>query len=152
MSVNANEVDILNLRTTNINIRISPMLKLKIIESGARMGINISDYINYVLTKTMAGQMDVENTPEYKALEEAYETLETKKEELQQKVTVIGRHHELLQQQVQRVNAELSKYEAVVEPYKNDVGKQITINGETFQPNHPADLMNFILEQFKVKR
>lgn len=152
MSVNANEVDILNLRTTNINIRISPMLKLKIIESGARMGVNISDYINYVLTKIMAGQMDVENTPEYKVLEDAYDTLETKNEELQQKVTAMGKHYDALQKQMRAVQSELSKYEAVAEPYKSDVGKPITINGKTFQPNHPADLMNLILEQFKVKR
>ena len=43
--------DLLNLKTTNINVRLSPMLKSKLIEHGAKLGINLSDFIGYVLTK-----------------------------------------------------------------------------------------------------
>ena len=38
-------VDYLLMKTTNINIRISPMLKSQLIERGAKMGINLSDYM-----------------------------------------------------------------------------------------------------------
>ena len=75
MTDNAQELDILNLRTTNLNIRISPILKSKIIEQGARMGVNLSDYIYHLLTKAMTSQVSVEDTPQYRALEKSHKAL-----------------------------------------------------------------------------
>ena len=49
------DVDYLNLKTTNINIRISLILKGQLIERGAKMSVNLSDYIGYVLIKEMTG-------------------------------------------------------------------------------------------------
>ena len=68
MSVFTNEVDVLTLKTMNINIRISPILKVKIMENGMKMGVNLSDYVNYVLTKSMMGQMetDVLSRPDHR--------------------------------------------------------------------------------------
>lgn len=151
MTGNAVEVDILNLRTTNINIRISPMLKLKIIESGARMGVNLSDYINYVITKSMTGQMDVEQTPPYKKLEEAYDRLEIVNDELAQKVTHRDNQNEILQKQLRAVQTELAKYQAVAEPYKDMLGKEVIIDGKVHRFEHLADALKNILSNFKIK-
>ncbi|MEO1259856.1 MAG: hypothetical protein AAFZ15_13770 [Bacteroidota bacterium] len=44
------KTDYLNMRTTNINVRISPLLKPGLIETGAEM------YIMHILTREMSGQ------------------------------------------------------------------------------------------------
>ena len=111
MSIITNQVDILNQRTTNINVRISPMLKMTIIEHGTKMGVNLTDYINYVLTKSMVGQMAIESTPQYKELLDAYETLETASEQCQKKASMLSKNNESLSSQLRASQAELSKYE-----------------------------------------
>jgi DNA repair exonuclease SbcCD ATPase subunit len=153
MATQTQEVDILNARSTNINIRISPMLKVKIIEQGAKMGINLSDYINYVITKAMSGNnnFDVEDTPQYQELQEAYETLDAEHEDLSQTISSHEKRYGDLQKQFQIVQSELSKYEAIAQPYKDSVGKPITVAGETYQPKHLAELLGIILKTIKIK-
>lgn len=73
--------DLLNLKTTNINVRISPMLKSKLIEHGAELGINLSDFIGYVLTKDMSGQNDPTLSEEYKELIRKFQRPKEKEEE-----------------------------------------------------------------------
>ena len=137
MTVNSTDVDILHLRTTNMNVRISPLLKMNIIEHGAKMGVNLSDYINYLLTKSMSIPEAVEMTPQYKALE-------TDNGKLEEEVR-------LLQDHLDDVQAELSKYELAIEPYKKNVGKPITIGGKVHEAHHPSELFPIILNSFKFK-
>lgn len=126
----SSETDVLSLRTTNINVRISPILKAKIIEQGAAMGINISDYINYILTKAMSRQNEVETPPQYKQLLAAYQ--ET-------------------QRQLKAAKEELALYETVTEPLKQNVGKIIRIEGQPYKPQHVTELITMILKTFKFK-
>ena len=151
MIADIQELDILNLRTTNINVRISPILKIKIIEHGAKMGINLSDFINYVLTKTMSGQMEVEETPQYKELAELYQDIETANNVLEKRNEALQKQNAMLQAQQRATQAELSKYEAVAEPYRGSLGQDITIRGETYQPKHLAELVGILLKMIQVK-
>ena len=144
MTVNSTDVDILHLRTTNMNVRISPLLKMNIIEHGAKMGVNLSDYINYLLTKSMSIPEAVEMTPQYKALENAYAALDADNGKLEEEVR-------LLQDHLEDVQAELSKYELAIEPYKKNVGKPITIGGKVYEAHHPSELLPIILNSFKFK-
>ena len=67
--------DFLTMKTTNINLRVSPLLKIQLIERGTRMGINLSDYIGFVLTKEMLGQNDPKESEEYKELMQRHKRL-----------------------------------------------------------------------------
>ena len=75
MTVNSTDVDILHLRTTNMNVRISPLLKMNIIEQGAKMGVNLSDYINYLLTKSMSISEAVEMTPSVQSIGKCFRSI-----------------------------------------------------------------------------
>ena len=116
-------IDFLTMKTTNINLRVSPLLKTQLIERGARLGINLSDYIGFVLTKEMSGQNDPKESDDYKEL--------------------MQRH--------KRLQNELSKYQAVAEPYKHLVGKDVPINGKTYRFDHVADMLSTFLAHFKIK-
>lgn len=115
--------DFLTMKTTNINLRVSPLLKIQLIERGTRMGINLSDYIGFVLTKEMAGYNDPKESDEYKEL--------------------IQRH--------KRLQTELAKYQAVAEPYKHLVGKDVPIDGKIHRFEHAADLLKTFLSLIKIK-
>ena len=117
------DVDYLNLKTTNINIRISPILKSQLIERGAKMGVNLSDYIGYVLTKDMSGQNDPKLSDDYK---------------------------ELLQK-AKRLQTELSRFQAIAEPYKDWLNKDFTVNGKVTRFGHSADLLEYFAKTFKIK-
>ncbi len=115
--------DFLNHKTSNINIRISPVLKSRLIEKGAKMGVNLSDYIGFLLTKDMNGQNDPK-------LSEEYQTLETK---------------------VQALQAELIRYTAVAEPYKEFIGKDTVIDGVAHRFGHLSEILKFIVHNFKIR-
>ena len=115
--------DLLNLKTTNIYIRISPLLKMKLIERGDKMGINLSDYIGYILTKDMNGQNEPAQSEEYKELEKKNKLLHT----------------------------ELMRYIAIAKPYEDWIGKEVTIDGKTHRFEQTADILYFIAKHFKVK-
>jgi hypothetical protein len=111
------------MKTTNINLRVSPLLKMQIMERGAKMGANLSDYIGFVLTKEMVGQNDPKESEEYKELAQRHKRLQT----------------------------EFAKYQAVAEPYKYLVGKDVPINGKTHRFEHVTEVIANILSNFKVK-
>jgi hypothetical protein len=117
------EADYLNLKTTNINIRISPILKSQLIERGAKMGVNLSDYIGHVLTKDMSGQNDPKQSEEYK---------------------------ELMKKQ-QKLQAELSRFQAIAEPFKEWLNKEVIISGRQYHFQHSAEMLEYIVKSFKIK-
>ena len=118
-----------------------------------KMGVNLSDYVNYVLTKSMMGQMetDVESTPQYKKLKEAHETLEATHEQDQERSVAMSKRIASLQSQLLATQTELSKYETQVAPFKGNVGKPITIRGQVYHAAHPSELFGIILTTFEKK-
>ena len=117
------ENEVLSLKTTNINVRISPILKSQLIEKGARMGISLSDFIGHVITKDMTGQNDPTLSDEYKDL--------AKKS--------------------QRQEAELARYEAILAPFKSWIGKDIPINGKNYRFEHSSEIMDYFVKSFNIK-
>ncbi len=113
----------LNLKTTNINVRISPMLKMQLIERGSKMGVNLSDYIGFVLTKDMSGQNDPKLSDDYKDL----------------------------MQKAKRLQTDLARYQTIVEPYKDWLNKDFTVNGQKKRFEHPAELLEYFATNFKIK-
>ena len=116
--------DLLNLKTTNINVRISPLLKMQLIERGSKMGVNLSDYIGFVLTKDMCGQNDPKLSDDYKEL----------------------------MQKTKRLQTELSRFQAIAEPYKAWVGMDFPIDGKNQRFEHLADLLGYLLTNIKIKK
>jgi antitoxin component of RelBE/YafQ-DinJ toxin-antitoxin module len=148
------EREVLYLRTTNINVRISPILKMRITEAGARMGVNLSDYINYVLTKSMSGEADiaVEDTPQYQELQAAYEALLEDNETLSTDKNALKKQFQTLQEQYKTLHAEWSKYDAISVQFKQDVGQPLTLAGKTHRPQHPSEVINLLLQTIQIKR
>lgn len=119
------QIDYLNLRTTNINIRISPLLKSALIEKGGKMGINLSDYISHVLTRELSGQniTDVIATPEYKAL-------------------AID---------IKNLKAALQYYESLAEPFKHLIGQEVTVQNKKYALQKSSDIFWLMAQTFKTK-
>ena len=115
--------DFLTMKTTNINLRVSPLLKTQLIERGAGMGVTLSDYIGFVLTKEMIGQNDPKESVDYKEL----------------------------MQKCKRLHAELARFQAVAEPYKHLVGTDMPIDGKIHRFEHAADLLKTFLSLIKIK-
>lgn len=134
------EIDYLNQRTTNINIRISPMLKTQLIDSGARQGLNLSDYIMHVLTTEMSGgkKIDITKQEEYQNLWQMYEVTEVTAEKLQ-------KEKENLQQQ-------LKEYESLTKDYRAYVGQTIVLKGEKTEVRNHFEVLKAIIKCVNFKR
>jgi hypothetical protein len=119
--------DFLSMKTTNINLRVSPLLKMQIMERGAKMSANLSDYIGFVLTKEMTGA----NTP-----------LDPKE----------SAEYREMAQILRGVRLELQKYETALAPFaKQWVGKEVQIDGKMQKCNTPHDALNFLVNSFKIR-
>lgn len=113
--------DYLNMRTTNINIRISPLLKSALIEKGAKMGVNLSDYIMHVLTKGMSKQ----------------EATCAQCAELNKKMEALKN--------------ELDQYEKLSQSFRSLLGKQVTIEDETYRISKTYDIFWLMAQSFKTR-
>jgi hypothetical protein len=122
------EVDYLNQRTTNINIRISPMLKTQLIDSGARQGLNLSDYIMHLLLTEMSGG----NIPKYS--EEEYIALEKKHTKVQ----------ELLEQ--------LEAYENLTQDADKYIGHTYVHEGKSYKLESRFDILKAVVECIKFQK
>ena len=117
-------IDYLNQKTTNINVRISPLMKMQLIDRSSKMYLNISDYVGFILTKDMSGQNDPKLSDDYKEL----------------------------MQKAKRLETELSRFQAVAEPYKAWVGMDFPIDGKNQRFEHLADLLGYLLTNIKIKK
>jgi hypothetical protein len=119
--------DFLSMKTTNINIRVSPLLKMQIMERGAKMGANLSDYIGFVLTKEMTGANappDPKESAEYRELA----------------------------QLLRGARLELQKYETALAPFaKAFIGTEVEVGNEKFKCNTNHDVLHYLLKSFKIK-
>ncbi len=133
--------DYLNQRTTNINIRISPMVKTKLIEQGARQGLNLSDYIMHVLTVEMSGgnrreDLDITENEEYQDLLEDYNDACNEKE------AALTTNLELQKQ--------LKGYEDLTKNFSEYVGQTIVIDTEKIEVNTPLDILKIIVKCVQI--
>lgn len=118
-------IDYLNMRTTNMNIRISPLLKSSLIGIAANMGLNLSDYIMHVLTKDMSGQN--------KELEE------------------VKSGFNKLEKENKSVTLELAKFEALAEPFSGLIGQTVDLQGKSTQIQNAFDVLQLMSQTFKIK-
>lgn len=92
--------DFLEARTMNLNVRVSPMMKLELTERAKRIGLNITDFIYVAIAKSESMDRDTENVNAEKLK---------------------------LKQQVKDLQSQLSRYDTLIEPLaKQLVGKEIT--------------------------
>ena len=112
--------DYLNKRTTNINIRVSPSLKSNLIREGAKLGINLSDYVNHALTM---------------ALEEPIKNCKAcldKEEEIKKLIT------------------HLEKFKDLTKPFSKMMEKGITLKKGLVQPKSEHELLRILLNLLKI--
>lgn len=112
----------LHLRTTNINIRISPLLKSALIERGAKMGLNLSDYIMHILTMEM-------NEDRRKTCEKCPP----------------------LEERVQKLQIILDRYEQLSQQFRGLIGKNVTINDESYRISETYDIFWLMSQTFKTR-
>jgi hypothetical protein len=115
------------MKTTNINLRVSPLLKMQIMERGAKMSANLSDYIGFVLTKEMTdanAPPDPKESPEYRELA----------------------------QLLRGVRLELQWYETALTPFSQQlIGQEIQVGNEKIKCTTNHDVLNYLLKTFKIK-
>ena len=120
-------MDYLAMKTTNINLRVSPLLKMQIMERGAQMSANLSDYIGFVLTKEMTGanaRPDPKESAEYRELA----------------------------QLLRGAKAEIQRYETALAPFTQQwVGKEAQIGNEKVTLKNHHDILNYLVKSFKIK-
>ena len=114
--------DYLNKRTTNINIRVSPSLKSNLIREGAKLGINLSDYVNHALTM---------------ALEEPIKNCKgcLEKQEV----------NELLRKQV-------NEFKELAKPYLSTLNEELEIKGKKYNPKSEYEIIKILLFNFKINK
>ena len=111
--------DYLNKRTTNINIRVSPSLKSNLIREGAKLRINLSDYVNHALT--MALELPVKNC---QGCSEKEETIKILKEQL-------------------------NAFEELIEPFLPTLKEGLEIGKKKYQPKTKVEILKYLLSAFK---
>ena len=84
----------------NLNVRVSPMMKLELTERAKRIGLNMTDFLYVAIAKSESMDRDTENVNAEKLK---------------------------LQQQVRDLQSRLSRYDTLIEPLaKQLVGKEMT--------------------------
>ena len=115
------KTDYLNMRTTNINFRVSPLLKSALIEKGAKMGVNLSDYIMHILTKETSGNK--ETCTECQALKG----------------------------QMVEVRSELQKYEDLAEPFRHMLDEPVEVGDKSYNLKTTYHIFWLMAQTFKTK-
>ena len=72
-------------------------------------------------------------------------------EQDQERLAAMSKRIASLQNQLSATQTELSKYEAQLAPFKDNVGKPITIEGKNYQPAHASEIFGIILKTFEFK-
>ncbi|MBL7815204.1 MAG: hypothetical protein JNL70_09345 [Saprospiraceae bacterium] len=119
-------MDFLESRSMNLNVRVSPMMKMQLTERVKKLGINITDYVYIAIAKSESMDCDVEQ---------------------------LNAENLKLQQQVKQLQNELKRYEDILEPLAREVlGKEITnAQNQRFLMNNKLDMLSFICSTFEKK-
>ncbi|MEZ4942152.1 MAG: hypothetical protein R3D58_14885 [Saprospiraceae bacterium] len=94
----------LQAKTANINLRITPGMKVYLIEQGARLGLNLSDYINLALEQR--GEQTTEIEQLNSTVEELRQQLETAQNQLQEYESGLNPLFEKMQGQTLKLGRE----------------------------------------------
>jgi hypothetical protein len=145
------EIDYLNQRTTNINIRISPMLKTQLIDSGARQGLNLSDYIMHLLLTEMSGgnKMDISENEDYQNLWQECQDNEEQLETLQKEKAVAN---ETFKREKAQLLQQLKGYDDLTKGFHAYIGQTIVLDGEIAEVKSPMDILKTIVKCVNLKK
>ena len=118
--------DFLEARSMNLNVRVSPMMKMQLTEKVRKLGLNLTDYIYVAIAKSESMDTDIE-------------TLNTEKLKLQQ--------------QVRQLQSQLKRYDELVEPLAaNLLGIEMTIpSNENFVAKDNFEVFQLICSAFKTE-
>ena len=138
------EIDYLNQRTSNINIRISPMLKTQLIEQGAIQGLNLSDYVMHILTVEMSGgsKNKILTSDEYTELTEENEIL-------QAQLDVLLKEQKTLTSANEKLTKSLSDYDNLIRDYKPFIGNIALVGDEKIEMKTHFDVIKTCLKSVR---
>lgn len=119
--------DVLETRSMNLNVRVSPLMKLRLTDKAQKMGVNITDYI-YV---AIAG---------YESMGNNGQTVDTEKARLKQ--------------QVKELQTTLSRYDSLLKPIADNlIGHEVLDeNKQKISINNKFDVLKLILSNFKTEK
>lgn len=119
--------DFLEARSMNLNVRVSPMMKMQLTEKVRKLGLNITDYIYIAIAKSESMDNDVQ---------------------------MVNAEKIKLQQQVRQLQATLSRYDSLVEPATNDlIGHEVrNSNNQLVTLKDKFDVLQLVLNNFKIKQ
>jgi hypothetical protein len=116
--------DVLEMRTTNLNIRISPLLKSRLIERAAQLGVNLTDYIYHVITKS-----EMTNAPSQNLIAE----------------------HEALQLALKKAQREVRRYDEMLATAVAQMqGKEYDTSNGKVVATDKFQILHIILDTFKL--
>ena len=119
--------DFLEARSMNLNVRVSPMMKMQLTEKVRKLGLNITDYIYVTIAKSESMDSDME-------------TLNAEKFKLQQ--------------QVKQLQATVSRYDSLLEPAAQElIGHEVTNqNNQRTTLKDKFDVLQLMLSTFKTRQ
>lgn len=120
------KIDYLQMKTTNVNIRISPLLKSSLIEKGASLGLTLSDFILHLITKG----------------------INTNEDELKVALSKL----KASEQQAASKEKKLLEIESLFEPFKNLIGQQTVINGTDYLIEDWFDILTIMVQHYKFRK
>ena len=137
-------MDYLNQRTTNINIRISPILKTQLIESGVQQGLNLSDYVMHVLTMQMIGSAEEDDNEE-----EVYENEED--DNVKELYSNLIDDYNELSIENEELQIAFNQYEKLTTKYENYIGQTLVIDGKEIELNTKFEVLENLLKSIKYE-
>lgn len=118
--------DFLEARSMNLNVRVSPMMKMQLTDKVRKLGLNITDYIYIAIAKSESMDNDVQ---------------------------MVNAEKIKLQQQVRQLQTNLKRYEDIIEPLANElIGKEITnLSNQRITLKDKFDILQLLCSTFKTK-
>ena len=112
-------------KTANINLRITPGMKVYLIEQGARLGLNLSDYINLVLEQ---------RGEQFTEIEQLNSTVDN------------------LRQQLESTQNQLQEYESVLNPlFEKMEGQTLKLGRESRVIQTRVELLHLLVHCVKIE-
>ncbi len=116
--------DVLEMRTTNLNIRISPILKSRLIERAANLGVNLTDYIYHAITKSETSNGTTER---------------------------LTAERDALQAQLKKAQSDLNRYDELLSvAVKEMQGKEYDTRNGKIKATDKFQVLTVILHTFKL--
>lgn len=119
--------DFLEARSMNLNVRVSPMMKMQLTDKVRKLGLNITDYIYIAIAKSESMDNDVQ---------------------------MVNAEKIKLQQQVRQLQTALSRYDSMVEPAtKPFIGHEVrNSKNQLITLNDKFDVLQMLIDNFKMRQ